>query len=89
MVTQPWTLKTILKHEIIEFRDFLEEVTEDEEASVHLPVLAVILFLVTRISSNNDTGIDRRRSMRRVRMGGKALDRWFGDTIEVSETSSK
>jgi hypothetical protein len=86
LVSQPWTLETILKHEVIEFRNFLEEVTEDEEASVDLPVLAVVLFLITRMSSRNDTGIDGRRSGRRVRIRCKALDRWVGDTIEVSET---
>jgi hypothetical protein len=86
LVSQPWTFETILKYEVIEFRDFLEEVTEDKEASVNLPIFAVVPFLVPRISSNNDTGIDGRRSGGRVRIRRKAVDRWIGDAIEVSET---
>ena len=86
MVSQPRTLEAILKHEVIELRDFQEEVTEDEEASVDLPIFAVVLFLVPRISSDNDTGIDGCGSGRRICMGCITLDRWIGDTIEVSET---
>ena len=86
MVSQSRTLETVLKHEIIEFRNFLEEVTEDEEASIALPAFTDIQFIVTSISSDDDTGIDGRRSGRRVRVRREALDRWVGDAIEVSET---
>ena len=86
MVSQSRTLETVLKHEIIEFRNFLEEVTEDEEASIALPAFTGIQFLVTSISSDDDTGIDGRRSGRRVRVRCEAPDRWVGDAIEVSET---
>jgi len=88
LVSQPWTLETVLKHEFIEFRDFLEEVTEDEEASVDLPIFAVVLFLVPRISSDNDTGIDGCGSGRRICMGCITLDRWVRDTIEVSKVNN-
>jgi len=86
LVSQPWTLEAILKHEVIELRDFLEEVTEDEEASVNLPIFAVVPFLVSGMSSDNDTSVDGRRSGGWVRIRRKALDRWIGDTIEVSIT---
>lgn len=85
LISQPWSLETIPKHEVVEFRDFLEEVTEDQEASVELPIFAVVLFLVPGIPSDYDTGLDRRRSWG-VRIMRIALDRWVGDTIEISET---
>jgi hypothetical protein len=84
-VSQSRTSKAVIKYEFIEFRDFLEEITEDKEASVELPGFAIPLFLITRISGDDDTSIDGRRSGRRVRVRRKALDRWVGDTVEVSE----
>ena len=85
LVSHPWTLETVLKHEIIEFRDFLEEITEDEEASVDLPIFADVLVLVPRISSDNDTSVDGGGPGGRVRIRRKTDDRWVGDIIEVSK----